>query len=514
MGLMLLVTAEQMRAIDRHAIEGIGLPAAVLMENAGRAVAEETLAFIRERGTAPGPWLVLVGKGNNGGDGIVAARHLIEAGIGAELLFAGDPGALTGEAALQRDIAAKMGIPAGVYKPGTVAWERYAGVVDGLLGTGAAGAPREPAASLIREANASGLPIVAIDIPSGLDADTGGVHEPCIRADVTVALAFCKCGLMQYPGAGVAGRVVVRAIGIPAALADRYGVRTWLATKEAIRRALGVGLPLERPADGHKGTFGHALVVAGSAAYGGAGLLAAKAALRAGAGLVTWALPQAMAKAMAGRLPEAILAGAGGDAAGNWTADSAKALAKLAEGKKAAVVGPGIGRFPGDAAWLKELWTSLPIPLVLDADALNMLAAADGLREWPRRRAPAVLTPHPGEMARLAGTSVADVQRDRIGTARSFAVRHGVILVLKGARTVTALPDGRAFINPTGNAGMATAGTGDVLAGLVAGLLAQGLAPEAAAVAGVYMHGEAGDRAAKRRPSPASLMAGDLLDML
>jgi len=511
---MLLVTAEQMRAIDRHAIERIGLPAMVLMENAGRAVAEEVAAFIRERGTPARSWIVLVGKGNNGGDGIVAARHLTEAGIGAELLYAVDPGSLTGEAALQRDIAANMGIPAARYRPGSVAWERYAGVVDALLGTGTSGAPREPYASLIREANESGLPVIAVDIPSGLDADTGAVFDPCIRADVTVALAFCKCGLAQFPGARAAGRVAVRAIGIPASLAGLHGVRTHLATKETIETELSVRLPLERPEDGHKGTFGHALVVAGSAAYGGAGLLAAKAALRAGAGLVTWVLPRAMAKAMAGRLPEAILAGAGGDADGNWTADAAAEVAKLAEGKKAAAIGPGIGRFPDDGRWLRTLWTDIGIPIVLDADALNMLASSGGLAAWPRRSAPVVLTPHPGEMARLAGASVADIQRDRLGAARDFAERHGVIVVLKGARTVTALPDGRAFVNPTGNAGMATAGTGDVLAGLIAGLLAQGMPPEAAAVAGVYLHGEAGDRAAKRRPSPASLIAGDLLDML
>lgn len=511
---MMLVTAEQMRAIDRHAIERIGLPAAVLMENAGRAVAEEVLAFHRARRLPPLPWLVLVGKGNNGGDGIVAARHLLEAGGKAELLYAVDPAGLRGEAALQRDIAARLGIPSGTYRPGGVDWTRYAGVLDGLLGTGSGGAPREPCASLIREANASGLPVVAIDLPSGLDADTGEIRDPCIRADVTVALAFHKCGLVQYPGADAAGRVVVRPIGIPAALARQCGANAWLAGPDVIRDELGLGLPLARPADGHKGTFGHVLAVAGSAAYGGAGWLAAKAALRAGAGLVTWALPETAARAMAGRLPEAILAGVADDGDGRWTPSSAERVADLARHKQAAVIGPGLARFTGDAEWLRRLWTAIDCPLVLDADGLNMLADAGGLHGWPARPSATVLTPHPGEMARITGCTVRDIQRDRLGAARAFAREHGVILVLKGARTVTALPDGRAFVNPTGNAGMATGGAGDVLAGFVAGLLAQGVPAEAAAVAGVYLHGEAGDRAARGRPSPASLLAGDLLDWL
>lgn len=503
-----------MRAIDRHAIGQIGLPAMVLMENAGRAVAEEVLALAKERNLPSLPWLILVGKGNNGGDGIVAARHLIEAGIRAELLYVPDPDELEGEAKQQRDIAAGIGIPAERYRPGCVKWERYAGVVDGLLGTGTKGAPREPCASLIREANGSGLPIVAIDLPSGMDADTGGVHDPCIRAERTVALAFCKTGLVQYPGAGMAGRVVVRSIGIPALLAALYADETWLASRETIKEKLGVELPLTRQADGHKGTFGHVLAVAGSGMYSGAGYLAAQAALRAGAGLVTWALPQTVARLMAGRLPEAILFGAEDDGEGNWMHSSAEAVAALAQTKDAVVIGPGIARFDGDIDWLRHLWTAVSVPLVLDADALNIIADSGGLHAWPARPAATVLTPHPGEMARLCKLTAPDIQRDRIGTARSFARRHGVILVLKGARTVTALPDGRTFINPTGNSGMATGGSGDVLAGLLAGLLAQGLSPEAAAVAGVYLHGEAGDRAARKRPSPASLLASDLLDHL
>lgn len=509
---MRLVTAEQMRAIDRQAIDRIGLPAMVLMENAGRAVAEEVLRWMAEHKPPSLPWLMLIGKGNNGGDGIVAARHLRESGVGAELLVVEEPEQLRGEAALQRDIAARMGIPAFRYQPGHVAWDKYAGIVDGLLGTGTKGAPRAPYDALIREANDSGLPIVAIDIPSGVDADTGQAHDPAIRAVKTVALAFGKCGLYQFPGADLAGHVVVRSIGIPDELAGN--VNTWLATKETIGDELGLTLPLVRPADGHKGTFGHVLVVAGSGTYSGAGLLAAGGALRAGAGLVTWTLPRSVAAAMTGLLPEAILAGMEEGPEGNWTASTASHIIDLANNKEAVVVGPGIGRFAGDADWLRQLWDGVKAPLLLDADALNIVAECGGLTKWPMRNAPTILTPHPGEMARLAGLATGEVQRGRIAFARAFAAQHRVTLVLKGARTVTALPDGRVFVNPTGNAGMATGGSGDVLAGLIAGLAAQGIPPEAAAVAGVHMHGEAGDRAAENRPSPASLLASDLLDRL
>lgn len=511
---MFVVTAEEMRRLDRHAIETIGIPAIVLMENAGRAIAEEAAGLLgRDRGR----WLVLVGKGNNGGDGLVCARHLIEMGHEAAVVYAAAPDSLKGEAAVQRDIAARLGIPAAEYEPGRIDWSRYDGVVDALLGTGSAGAPRGAYAALIREANASGLPIVAADIPSGLDADTGEVDEPCIRAAATVALAMAKRGLVQYPGAERAGRVVVRAIGIPEAAADELGVNAFALEERTLRERLGLDWPLRRKADTHKGTYGHVLVAAGSLAMSGAGLLAAKAALRAGCGLVSWAVPQSLAPSLAGRLPEAMLAGLPDEGRGDWSAAPPESLAALAAGKQALVIGPGLGRWEGDGAWLRAVWEATDgVPLVLDADALNMLAEGgeDAFAAWPRRRAPVALTPHPGEMARLCGLSVRETQRDRIGLARRFAERHGVTLALKGARTVVATPDGAAYVNATGNPGMATGGAGDVLAGIVGSLLAQGMTPAQAVCAGVYLHGRAGDRAAEARGSEASLLAGDIIEAL
>jgi hydroxyethylthiazole kinase-like uncharacterized protein yjeF len=515
---MYIVSAEEMRKLDHYTIQTIGIPAAVLMENAGRSVAEvvENLAHKLPGSRSDKPWLILTGKGNNGGDGLVAARHLHEMGIGAEILYATGPEAMTGDAALQRDIIQKLGITTTVFVPGSLAmaWHRYAGIVDALLGTGTNGAPREPYASLIREANRSGLPIVAIDIPSGLNANTGEVGDPCIRAKVTVALAYMKIGLTQYPGSAYSGVVMVRNIGIPERLAHQQQVCTYWADQSMFLKRFGLELPLVREANTHKGTYGHAIIVAGSRKYSGAGLLTATAALRSGAGLVTWALPERLLDAVVGRVPEVMLAGVSDNGAGNWSETSPDEVLKLAECKDALAIGPGLDRFAGDDTWLRKLWSGAECPIVLDADALNMIADAGGLDSWPRRDRPAILTPHPGEMARLIGRSVREVECDRIGLARVYAKQHGVTLVLKGARTVTATPNGDVFVNTTGNSGMATGGAGDVLTGIIISLLAQGFDAGLAAALGVYMHGAAGDRAAALRHSPASLIAGDIIEQL
>ncbi|MBB6730425.1 NAD(P)H-hydrate dehydratase [Cohnella zeiphila] len=517
---MFLVTAEEMRSIEREAIDRIGIPAIVLMENAGRAVAEEARALLRgAKAAGARRWLILAGKGNNGADGAVAARHLRLAGDEADIVYAADPAGFAGEAAAQRDIAAGLGLPSRVYAEGgaPIDWSRYDGVIDALLGTGSRGAPKGAYAALIREANASGLPIVAVDIPSGVDADTGETHDPCIRAARTVALALPKRGHAQYPGKEAAGETVVRPIGLPVGeLAERSGVRTFALNEESLRRRLEADPAQERRADSHKGTYGHVLIAAGSRAMSGAGLLCARAALRGGCGLVTWAVPDRLAEPLIGRFPEAMLAPLPDEGRGEWSRVPPEELIRLAAGKDALVLGPGLGRWEGGSAWLRELWERLPgdLPLVLDADALNLLAEASGFAEWPRRPGGVVLTPHPGEMARLAGLSAREVQRDRIGLARRFAERHDVTLALKGAATVVAFPSGDAYVNGNGNAGMATAGAGDVLAGLIGSLLAQGMAPGPAAALGVWRHGAAGDRAAAARGRTASLIAGDIVEEL
>lgn len=536
---MELVTAEEMRRIDRHTIDAIGIPEIALMENAGRALADAVVRLVRrtgwhdmdaillegskepdagEAGWGGGkPWAVLVGKGHNGGDGLIAARHLALRGVPVRIIYATPPEELRGEAARQRDIAERLQLPAGVYAPGAVDWSAMGGIVDALLGTGTGGTPREPYAALIREANASGLPIVAADLPSGLDPDTGQTADPCIRATLTVTFGLPKRGLVQYPGAEAAGTVLVAPIGIPAGLAAELGVSTWLLTPETLRNVLDADPDASRQPDGHKGTYGHVLVAAGTRAMSGAGLLCATAALRSGAGLVTWAVPELLAESLIGAQPELMLAPVADGGRGDWLAADPLEVAAMAARRDALVVGPGLGRVPGSGVdgrgWLRRLWEALPpeLPLVVDADALNHLAEAGDFAAWPKRPDATVFTPHPGELARLTGLPARDIQRDRIGVAREYALRHGVTLVLKGARTVVADPFGDVYVNPTGNPGMATGGTGDVLAGVIAGLLAQGYPATAAAALGVYRHGAAGDRAAAKRRSPASLIAGDLL---
>lgn len=508
---MFVVTNQEMRALDAYAIDTVGIPAVVLMENAGRAIAEEVAAYTNGRLLR---WAILVGKGNNGGDGVVAARHLMEAGYLPTLIYIEDPKSWNGEAAIQSAIAARFGVPSEIYSSGGFDWSRVDGIIDALLGTGSRGTPRDSYAQLIREANASGLPIIAVDIPSGLHADTGEVNDPCIQAVRTVALAFTKRGLEQHPGAEKAGEVAVRPIGILQEWADRHGIRTYLTQDAMFMKRFGI-LPSQhqRKQDSNKGTYGHILVAAGTMKMSGAGLLAARSALRTGCGLVTWGLPERLLEPMMGAIPEIMLSGLTDSGTGNWSDVTAKSLIDLSQNKRSILIGPGMGRWEGDSQWLRELWCHISGPLVLDADALNMLAASDW-DQWPRRSSPVILTPHPGEMARLCGLSIQEVQQDRVELARSFAKKHGVIVVLKGARTVTAEPDGAVTINTTGNPKMAVGGAGDVLAGMIASLIAQGLPAGQAAIYGVYLHGEAGDRAAAARTRSRSITAGDIIDEL
>ncbi|WP_313639845.1 NAD(P)H-hydrate dehydratase [Paenibacillus sp.] len=549
---MFLVTAEQMRHLDSETIQRLGIPAIALMENAGRVIAQEIIALCRRRGregcrnaaewedaglkdaaldgngaafqvsadhaltldnAAAERWFILVGKGNNGGDGLAAARYLRETGIAVTLVYAVPPESLSGEAALQRDAAAAMGLPAVVYGRDRLDLAECSGILDALLGTGAAGAPRGAYAELIAAANSSGKVIVSADIPSGLNADTGETHEPCIHASVTVCLAFLKRGLLQYPGASAAGHVKVRAIGIPTSLAPESGVQVHLLTPEVLHAHLGVDLARRRSPEGHKGTYGHVLLAAGTLRMSGAGLLSARAALRAGCGLVTWALPQKLLPFIIGSAPELMLADVGGNEDGTWNAKTISELLKLGTDRDVLAVGPGLGRFKADTEWLRNLWEGTDCPLVIDADALNILAEAD-YKGWASRRHPVILTPHPGEMARLASITTAEVQRDRIGLALSYAKEQGVTLVLKGAHTVIATPEGQAYVNTTGHPGMGTGGAGDVLTGMISSLLAQGLNAAQAATFGAYLHGLAGERAARQRNNQTAIIAGDIIEAL
>ncbi|ACG73592.1 carbohydrate kinase, YjeF related protein [Anaeromyxobacter sp. K] len=496
---MRLVGAAEMRAIDRAAIDGLGIPSLELMERAGRAAADAA------RGLAGpgGRFAVVCGGGNNGGDGWVVARLLVGAGRAVRVVSLVDAARLTQDARAERARAEAAGVVAEAADapleagPGDV-------VVDAIFGTGLSRAPEgafAAAISRIEAARRAGARVLAVDVPSGLSADTGQpLGEACVRADRTVTFAFQKRGLVLHPGPAHAGEVTVADIGIPPEAAAQVPAEAELLVEDEAR-----ALVPPRDPEAHKGDAGRVLVIAGSPGKTGAAHLALTGALRGGAGLVTLAArAEVLPMALAGR-PEAMSAALPG--AGPLDASDLGPLLEAAAAADALVIGPGIPRGDGTGALLLELLSRAGLPAVLDADALN--AVAGQAERLAGAGVPLLLTPHPGEMARLCGLSTAEVQRDRIGLAARQASAWAATVVLKGARTVVADPSGPPAVIPTGNPGMATGGTGDVLAGLCGALLAAGLAPGAAGRAGAWVHGRAGDLAA-RRLGERGLLASDL----
>lgn len=502
---MKLLTARQMRDLDRRAMEEFALPGVVLMENAGRAAAE--LADQRFAAAFPGPVLVLCGKGNNGGDGYVIARHLANRGWQVETLVLAPRDVIRGDAAVNLDIllrsdAAVAFVPESA--PLAAALGRCAPrlIIDALLGTGLGSEVDGPFRQAIDWINASSLPVVAVDIPSGLDADSGRAHGAAVQATLTVTFACAKLGQVLHPGAALVGVLEVADIGMPRVLLSQVPDALVLVDRREASRLLPA-----RSAVGHKGTFGHLLVVAGSTGKSGAAALTAAAGMRGGAGLVTLATAASERATLAAMLTE-VMTAALPENGGGIGLQAQAPLRDLAAGKEALALGPGLGQAPETAALVRALVAECPLPLVLDADGLNALAGH--LEPLARREAATILTPHPGEMARLIGGTVRDVESDRVNVARNFAQQHRVVLVLKGARTIVAFPDGQLRINASGNPGMASGGMGDLLTGLLGALLAQGMQATDAALLGVFLHGLAGDRLAARQGT-AGLLASDLL---
>lgn len=504
---MKVLTASQMQDLDRRTIEEIGIPGVVLMENAGRGMACRILEKFAEQ--KPGPVLVLAGKGNNGGDGYVIARHLLEHGWQVDTLVLAERSAISGDAAINLDILAACGGRIS-FAPDDAGLEQYLAaietprlLVDALFGTGLTKPAQGRHARAIDWINRCPALVAAVDIPSGIDASSGKILETCVIADLTVTFAFAKIGQVSYPGAGHVGELVTVDIGIPRCLSDQVG-DDCLLVHASVARDL---LPL-RPPDGHKGTFGHLVTVAGSLGKSGAAVMTSEAALRGGCGLVTLACPAQIQPIVAGRLLE-VMTSSLADVDGEVSLQALPGLLALLADKQALAVGPGLGLGDEAAAFMRSLIGQCPLPLVIDADGLTALAGHLELLAQ-RQGLATVLTPHPGEMARLTGLPVQQVQADRVSVARDFALRHAVVVVLKGARTVTALPDGRVRINASGHAGMASGGMGDVLTGLVGSLLAQGLAAGDAAALAVFLHGSAGDRLTAIYGN-AGLLASDLL---
>ncbi len=484
-----VVTAAQMRAMDAETIDALGVPGLVLMEQAGTLTA---VALARRYGPPDGRRaVVLCGTGNNGGDGFVVARHLLIAGAEVAVFLAGIPGKVAGDA--RANLEAFAGLGGTIYQASEVtsrrlksSLERADVVVDALFGTGLSAPLRAPARDWVKAANRAGKPIVAVDIPSGIDGDTGQVMGDAIQADLTVTFACPKRGHFLVPGMDHRGDLVVADIGIPPSVRNRLGGAVSLMTAADARARVPA-----RKAAAHKGSFGHVLVIGASVGMTGAATLAAKGALAAGAGLATVAAPEGLNDILEQKLTEAMTLPMPETAQRTLAEGALKPLLEAAAARSVAVLGPGIARHPETARLVRAFTRDYDGPLVLDADGLN--AWAGRMKEFPRRTAPTVLTPHPGEMARLTGQKAAGIQADRMEAAWALARRIEAVVVLKGAHTVVADPFGGVRVNPTGNPALATGGTGDVLAGMVGAYLAQGLAaPDAAALA-AYVHGLAAD---------------------
>jgi NAD(P)H-hydrate epimerase len=497
---MIVTTAAEMRALDRWTIEH-GTPGHVLMERAGVGATRVLRAMLPR---ATGSVVVVCGKGNNGGDGFVIARHLRRARVPVEVWLVGRPTDVAGDAA--RMLASWGTRRGGVHEIATPAdvsglaarLARATAIVDALFGTGLNAPVTGLPAQVIDAINAAGVPVLAVDIASGLSADTGRPLGTAVRATTTATFGFAKVGQHLYPGVEHTGRLEIVDIGIPADAVAAVEPRATLLEPSDVGRLLP-----RRPRDAHKGTFGHVLVVAGSRGKSGAALLAAEASARSGAGLTTLAVPASLQSVVEGHVREAMTTTLPHDPAGAELAD-------LLAGRAAVVCGPGLGLTADTRALVAAIVRTCAAPLVLDADGLNAVAGTDVLRERP---APTVITPHPGEMARLLDTDTAAVQADRVAAARGLAERWEVVVVLKGARTVIAAPGGEVAISPTGNPGMASGGMGDALSGLIGALLAQRLGAFDAARLAVFAHGAAADAVAARR-GEAGLLARDVIEEL
>ncbi len=507
---MKILTTEQMRNVDRRTIREFGIPGMVLMENAGTQVVDTLLE--RYPDCDPDGVLVLCGKGNNGGDGLVAARHLLGQGIKPRVVLLARAADLQGDAAAQLAIVEKIGL-AIVEVPDQTAWDEFRKglgqfevIVDAILGTGLQGPVKGFLAAVFSDLNEAPADILAVDIPSGLSGGTSEIVGPSVRADITVAFACPKIPHIFPPAEDLVGEVSVADIGIPEAAVRAEEVSLNLIDEEDLEELMP-----ERDPESHKGQFGHVLVVAGSVGKSGAARMVAEGALRAGAGLVTTATPVSAQATVGSNLMEMMTEGLPETSEGTLSANAVTRVQKLQDGKKVLTVGPGLSMAGETQAAIREIVNNTKLPVILDADGLN--AFAGNPQELSGKARPLVITPHPGEMGRLLQISPSEVQGDRLAICRQFAVDHQCYVILKGYRTLLGTPEGQVYVNPTGNPGMATAGSGDVLTGILSGLVAQGIPMFSASLLAVFLHGLAADLAAEQM-GEICLMAGDILDFL
>lgn len=506
---MRLATPEQMREIDARMIEVYSVPGLLLMENAAvmtaRAMAERWPVETHPRVA------VVAGAGNNGGDGLAIARLLHTRGYRVRVWLTAPPEALTGDAAQNQKYVSALEIPV---SDGTAAAALKKGlgesdlVVDALFGTGLSREVTGAYAAAVGAINGSGKPVISADIPSGIDGQTGRVWGCAVQAALTVTYGLAKTGHLLYPGRSHTGELVVAPIGIAAECVEAAGVDAFTLMPEEITAMLP-----RRKITAHKGDCGHVGIIAGSAGMAGAAGLAASGAVRGGAGRVSLACPEPACAAAVSVAPEAMGVALPADGAGLLSAGAIDRIDRFIKGKDVIAMGPGWGRGGDLCEIARHILESCPLSMVVDADGLY--AVKDIPDIWSTRSCSTVITPHPGEMAYLSGESAEAIAADPMGAARAYAAHHGIVVVVKGAATVVASPEGRTYINATGNPGMATGGSGDVLCGLIAALIGQGMDAFDAATLGVWLHGRAGDIVAARTavwPMSASDIAYTLKD--
>jgi hydroxyethylthiazole kinase-like uncharacterized protein yjeF len=510
--MQVVLSREQMKRADERAIRSYGIPGLVLMENAGAGIAQALAsAYAPLQGKTV---LVVAGKGNNGGDGFVVARHLLSAGARVHILLVVPPTAYTGDALINYKIvkafARDGGEPLTIGRASPKALQALEApdlIVDAIFGTGFSGKVGAPLRRVIEWINRQRVPVVAIDIPSGVDGSTGVVANIAVRAERTITMAAPKIGLLCSSGREHSGAVHVVDIGMPRAILDDRRHSTFLIGPEDVRRILP-----QRSLHAHKYSVGKVFLLAGARGYTGAAVLSALGALKSGAGAVHLGVPEAVYPIIAKKVTEPVIVSLPSTAGGSLALEARDRILERMAWADVVVVGPGLSRHDEVMRLLAELFRQGHKRMLIDADGLFLLARL-GLKTLRRNGCATILTPHAGEFAELSGLSAREIEANRVEASRSFARKHHVGLLLKGAPTATAMPDGTVVLNSSGNPGLATVGSGDVLSGLVAGLWAQGCAPLEAASSAAYLHGRAGDLAA-RKLGQRSLMAGDLIEFL
>jgi ADP-dependent NAD(P)H-hydrate dehydratase / NAD(P)H-hydrate epimerase len=507
---MYLVSAKEMQQMDHETIHTVGIPGRLLMENAGAGAFRFMCRVFPD--LADKSVGVVAGRGNNGGDGFVMARYLSEKCVSVKVYLLCERDRIQGDAKANLDLLSPLGIPV-VELPDDQVFKKHKGAmrkndiwVDGIFGTGLNSDVRGHYKTVITFLNALKKPVFAVDIPSGLNADNGQVCGVCIKAHATATFAFPKIGHVTYPGAAYAGELDIIDIGIPGLIADKIRPPQFLLEKSMLKDVLQ-----ERDPNTHKGKTGHLLAIAGSPGKSGAAAMTATSAMRVGAGLVTLGVPKSLNPVLESQATEVMTYALPETTDHMLDTAGVDALQELLVGKSCLAMGPGIGTREETRQLLLRFLDEIAIPVVIDADGLNMLSETpEILRSF---NMPVILTPHPGEMGRLCGVSATVVQQDRMGLARHLATSYGVHVVLKGARTLMAHPDGRVYVNPTGNSGMASGGMGDVLTGAIAGFVTQGYTPEDAIHLGVFLHGAAADHLSIHK-GPVGYLATEVMDQL